>query len=44
MPLPLDFIAPCLATKAPQPPTGGAWLHEIKHYGFHPANLSPSFG
>jgi hypothetical protein len=34
MPLPLGFIAPCLPTKAPQPPTGGAWLHEIKHDGF----------
>jgi bifunctional non-homologous end joining protein LigD len=28
---PTPFIAPCLPTKAPQPPTGGAWLHEIKH-------------
>jgi ATP-dependent DNA ligase len=34
MPLPLGFIAPCLPTKAPQPPTGDAWLHEIKHDGF----------
>ena len=34
MRLPLGFIAPCLPTKAPQPPTGGAWLHEIKHDGF----------
>ena len=34
MPLPLGFIAPCLPTKAPQPPTSGAWLHEIKHDGF----------
>src|SRR6266446_5765748 len=34
MPLPLGFIAPCLPTKAPQPPTGEAWLHEIKHDGF----------
>jgi hypothetical protein len=34
MPLRLGFIAPCLPTKAPQPPTGGAWLHEIKHDGF----------
>ena len=30
----LGFVPPCLATKAPQPPTGGAWLHEIKHDGF----------
>ena len=34
MPLPLGFIPPCLPTKAPQPPTGEAWLHEIKHDGF----------
>ena len=25
---------PCLPTKAPQPPTGDAWVHEIKHDGF----------
>ena len=34
MPLPPGFIAPCLPTKAPQPPSGDAWLHEIKHDGF----------
>ena len=34
MPLPLGFVPPCLPTKAPQPPTGEAWLHEIKHDGF----------
>src|SRR5438128_5043810 len=34
MRLPLGFIAPCLPTKALQPPTGDAWLHEIKHDGF----------
>src|SRR5712671_6738493 len=34
MPLPLVFIPPCLPTKAPQPPTGETWLHEIKHDGF----------
>jgi ATP-dependent DNA ligase len=28
------FVPPCLPTKAPQPPTGDAWLHEIKHDGF----------
>src|ERR1700738_2076174 len=28
------FIAPCLPTSAPQPPSGGIWLHEIKHDGF----------
>jgi bifunctional non-homologous end joining protein LigD len=31
---PAGFIAPCLPMKAPQPPTGEAWLHEIKHDGF----------
>jgi ATP-dependent DNA ligase len=30
----LGFIPPCLPTKAPQPPSGEAWLHEIKHDGF----------
>jgi bifunctional non-homologous end joining protein LigD len=34
MPLPRGFVPPCLPTKAPEPPTGGAWLHEIKHDGF----------
>jgi hypothetical protein len=34
MPLPRGFVSPCLPTKAPQPPTGDAWLHEIKHDGF----------
>jgi ATP-dependent DNA ligase len=28
------FIAPCLPTDAPHPPSGEAWLHEIKHDGF----------
>src|SRR3981081_1936390 len=32
--LPAGFIRPCLPTKAPRPPSGGAWLHEIKHDGF----------
>jgi hypothetical protein len=32
--LPGEDKTPCLPTKAPQPPTGGAWLHEIKHDGF----------
>jgi bifunctional non-homologous end joining protein LigD len=31
---PAGFIAPCLPTKAPEPPSGEAWLHEIKHDGF----------
>jgi bifunctional non-homologous end joining protein LigD len=34
MPLPLGFVPPCLPTKALQPPTGDAWLHEIKHDSF----------
>jgi hypothetical protein len=32
--LPAGFIAPCLPTKAHEPPSGGLWLHEIKHDGF----------
>jgi ATP-dependent DNA ligase len=32
--VPAGFIAPCLPTKAPQPPSGDLWLHEIKHDGF----------
>ena len=34
MPLPRGFVPPCLPIKAPQPPNGDAWLHEIKHDGF----------
>src|SRR3954447_7218657 len=29
-----DSFRPCLPTSAPRPPSGGAWLHEIKHDGF----------
>ena len=32
--LPAGFIAPCLPTKAPRPPSGDQWWHEIKHDGF----------
>jgi bifunctional non-homologous end joining protein LigD len=32
--LPAGFIAPCLPTKAETLPSGGPWLHEIKHDGF----------
>src|SRR5215471_13428985 len=32
--LPIGFIPPCLPTKAPQPPSGSFWLHQIKHDGF----------
>ena len=34
MSLPLGFVPPCLPIKAPRPPTGKLWLHEIKHDGF----------
>jgi len=34
MRLPTGFIPPCIPTKAQQPPSGEAWLHEIKHDGF----------
>jgi ATP-dependent DNA ligase len=32
--LPTGFIAPCLPTKTDKLPSGGEWLHEIKHDGF----------
>jgi ATP-dependent DNA ligase len=32
--LPAGFIAPCLPTKAHEPPSEDLWLHEIKHDGF----------
>ena len=32
--LPTGFIAPCLPTKTTTLPSGGQWLHEIKHDGF----------
>jgi hypothetical protein len=32
--VPVGFIAPCLPTNAPGPPSGKLWLHEIKHDGF----------
>jgi bifunctional non-homologous end joining protein LigD len=32
--LPVGFIAPCLPTSGAHPPSGGLWLHEIKHDGF----------
>jgi hypothetical protein len=31
--LPAGFIGPCLPIKAPKPPSGELWLHEIKHDG-----------
>jgi bifunctional non-homologous end joining protein LigD len=32
--LPLDFLPPGLPMKAPHPPSGDIWLHEIKLDGF----------
>ena len=32
--LPAGFVVPCLPTRAPRPPCGAIWLHEIKHDGF----------
>jgi ATP-dependent DNA ligase len=32
--LPAGFIEPCLPIKADTLPSGGLWLHEIKHDGF----------
>jgi bifunctional non-homologous end joining protein LigD len=28
------FIAPCIPTRAPRPPAGPGWVHEIKHDGY----------
>jgi hypothetical protein len=39
--LPTGFIAPCLPTKAHTLPSGGLWLHEIKHDGF-PQGIQPT--
>src|SRR5258708_7634373 len=33
-PLPAGFIAPCLPTPIPRPPSGPLWVHEIKHDGY----------
>ena len=32
--LPVGFIAPCLPMRTDKLPSGGEWLHEIKHDGF----------
>jgi bifunctional non-homologous end joining protein LigD len=32
--LPAGFIAPCLPIRTDKLPSGGEWLHEIKHDGF----------
>jgi ATP-dependent DNA ligase len=34
MRLPFGFVRSCLPTKAPKPPSGALWIHEIKHDGF----------
>jgi len=31
---PSGFIAPCLPSRAAQPPSGPLWVHEIKHDGY----------
>jgi bifunctional non-homologous end joining protein LigD len=28
------FIPPCIPTRAPKPPAGPGWIHEIKHDGY----------
>jgi ATP-dependent DNA ligase len=30
----IDFIEPCLPSKAEHPPSGPLWVHEIKHDGY----------
>jgi hypothetical protein len=31
---PSHFIEPCIPTRAPKPPAGPDWVHEIKHDGY----------
>ena len=31
---PPGFVAPCLPSKAAQPPSGPQWVHELKHDGY----------
>src|SRR5437764_10129658 len=31
---PYGFVEPCRPTKAPRPPSGPQWVHEVKHDGF----------
>ena len=31
---PSGFIEPCLPSKVARPPSGAAWVHEIKHDGY----------
>jgi ATP-dependent DNA ligase len=28
------FIDPCIPTRAAKPPSGPAWVHEVKHDGY----------
>ena len=35
------FVPPCLPMKAPKPPSGALWLHEIKHDGRHMTKQKP---
>jgi bifunctional non-homologous end joining protein LigD len=28
------FVPPCIPTRAPKPPAGPDWVHEIKHDGY----------
>src|SRR5271170_2864850 len=28
------FIEPCIPSRAPKPPSGAGWVHEIKHDGY----------
>jgi ATP-dependent DNA ligase len=31
---PFGFVEPCRPSRAPRPPSGPSWVHEIKHDGF----------
>jgi bifunctional non-homologous end joining protein LigD len=33
-PLPTGFVVPAQPVKAPKPPVGTDWVHEIKHDGY----------
>jgi hypothetical protein len=34
MSLATGFVPPCIPTRAPKPPAGADWVHEIKHDGY----------
>jgi bifunctional non-homologous end joining protein LigD len=34
IPLPLGFVPLCLPSLSQKPPSGSAWVHEIKHDGY----------